>query len=149
MLYKLTENGVIRLSDKACIPDDPANRDWRKYQEWLTQGNIPEPIYTSIEKVKTMKISEAKQEAKTRIERDVPDWKVIAHLGQQRLKENGIKRKDGSLIDTSMTDTEYIEYEKERESIREASNAVEQEIDALTTIDDVLNLDVVNNPKWK
>ena len=44
-MYKLTENGVRRLSDNADIPSNPNNRDWRKYQEWLKiKGNIPEPM---------------------------------------------------------------------------------------------------------
>ncbi len=43
-MYKLTQSGVRRLSDNSDIPNDPANRDWGKYQEWLAEGNIPEPM---------------------------------------------------------------------------------------------------------
>ncbi len=44
MTYTLThENGVLRDTDGAFIPADPANADWRSYQAWLAAGNTPNP----------------------------------------------------------------------------------------------------------
>ena len=43
MNFKLRDGGVIRLDDGAHIPDAPSNRDWQEYQDWLADGNTPQP----------------------------------------------------------------------------------------------------------
>jgi hypothetical protein len=43
-MYQLTTfNCVIRLTDNAFIPFDPANTDYQEYLRWLEVGNEPLP----------------------------------------------------------------------------------------------------------
>lgn len=43
-MYRLFSEGYIqRISDDAIIPMVEDNSDYRAYQEWLAEGNEPEP----------------------------------------------------------------------------------------------------------
>jgi len=62
--YKLMDSGV-RRSDGACIPEAESNRDWKMYQEWLAEGNTPEPQYTEqelIDKAQSEEIGQLRDE---------------------------------------------------------------------------------------
>lgn len=45
--YKLIANSeyvwMIVGESISCVPNDSANRDWQEYQNWLSEGNIPDP----------------------------------------------------------------------------------------------------------
>jgi len=43
-MYKLSKypNQIIRTSDGACIPFDPANTDAQAFAKWLKDGGTPE-----------------------------------------------------------------------------------------------------------
>jgi hypothetical protein len=42
--YQATGLGAFRVADGAWIPNDPANRDWQEYQQWLADGGVPDPF---------------------------------------------------------------------------------------------------------
>jgi hypothetical protein len=42
--YQLTAtDSIIRIADGACIPPDPANRDYAEYLVWVEDGGVPDP----------------------------------------------------------------------------------------------------------
>ena len=43
MFGQTKPSSVIRTTDGACIPFDPANTDYQQYLAWLAEGNQPLP----------------------------------------------------------------------------------------------------------
>jgi hypothetical protein len=45
-LYQLGKACIVRLTDAAIIPLDPANTDYAAYLDWIAAGNTPDPTPT-------------------------------------------------------------------------------------------------------
>ena len=60
--YKLTKQGVQNKETGVFIPECKGNRDWRKYQAWLSEGNKPLPM----DEPQAVDENEAKIQAKMR-----------------------------------------------------------------------------------
>jgi hypothetical protein len=41
--YQLTATGVLRIEDQAHIPNEPLNRDWQEYLNWVEAGGVADP----------------------------------------------------------------------------------------------------------
>jgi len=53
--YKLTDDASsIHRSDGASIPVTESNRDYRRYLEWLEEGNTPDPVRTPEEETEIL-----------------------------------------------------------------------------------------------
>lgn len=44
--YKLLDDGVLNTLTNESIPNSPGNRHWIEYQEWLDEGNTPDPQFS-------------------------------------------------------------------------------------------------------
>jgi hypothetical protein len=42
MFGSVSSTCIQRMSDNSFIPNDNDNKDWLKYQDWLSLGNTPE-----------------------------------------------------------------------------------------------------------
>lgn len=79
MAYQLTFNGVIRLADRAFIPESLNNRDWRRYLAWIAEGNVPTPADPPPPPTRDeLDAAEARQYAKLAALRDMTPAQVSA-----------------------------------------------------------------------
>jgi hypothetical protein len=61
--YQLTTGtSIIRTTDGAIIPNDPANSDYQEYVQWKSSGNTPDqPTLSQVQNTKTLAIQAAWQ----------------------------------------------------------------------------------------
>lgn len=40
---EISELGILRLPTYTWVPNNPLNKDWKRFQAWLAEGNTPLP----------------------------------------------------------------------------------------------------------
>jgi hypothetical protein len=136
-MYKLTNGGVIRLSDKAYIPNSPGNRDWENYQIWLKAGNKPQ------EELQTIVVYNTTTKEKIEVKGPIPEgytdqvprefdfwdgslWITDLQLRNKTLKARKIQEINNaceaslSVLRTEYPDSEVISWSKQEIEARKA-----------------------------
>lgn len=73
MNYKQSEGESVTTDTGLWIPADPENTDWQAYQQWLAEGNTPDPRFSEDE-LKAKKLAEVSLEV-TRL-RAIADYTI-------------------------------------------------------------------------
>lgn len=82
MKYKLTddESVIIRTEDKAFIPVNPDNADYKEYLYWVSKGNTPGEFKTPEEREQD-RIDRQNERIKNQLE--IADIKIIRAIIEQ------------------------------------------------------------------
>ena len=79
---KILDSGYL-VDGVRSVPNDPSNRDYQEVQDWITEGNTPDPEFTPAEELanaKQAKLAELKQEGLSRIQGVLPgisNWDAL------------------------------------------------------------------------
>ena len=79
---KIHSSGYL-VNGVRSVPNDPSNRDYQAVQDWITEGNTPDPEFTPAEELanaKQSKIEELKREGLNRIQAVLPgitNWDAL------------------------------------------------------------------------
>ncbi len=111
---------------------------------YISMWNLsaPQPSQAELEAawlpaLKSKKVAEIKSEAARRINETLPDWKERRHRDQVELG-----------VTATLTAADYTSRQQQCQTIRNASNTIEAEIQALTDPELVSGFDIANHPAW-
>lgn len=143
--YKLFKSGsVLDTENNRSFTD--RSPFWKEYQEWLAAGNTPDPAET-LAGVIVVKVIDVKHEANRRILAIMPDWKQRNSIA--RAAELSRKESKGTATPEEITELDQLETTWAGiKAIRSASDSIEAEVAALTTIEAVEQYDIANSPLW-
>ncbi len=112
------------------------------YKRIIWNSERPMPTLQELESVLlpvviAQKKQEIKSEASRRIEETLSDWNARRHRDQIELG-----------VTTTLTAADYATKQQKCQSIRDASNTIESEIQSLNDPAAIENFDVANHPAW-
>lgn len=120
-MYKLTGNGVFNKETNEYIPNNPGLSQWQEYQEWLNEGNSPEPLETLEEKRKRRK-KEITNQVMNKInsmmsfEGDLYELALAIYLVDK--KPQGLSSEESSVLDNLRN--KFIQIEGYRDKEKQA-----------------------------
>jgi hypothetical protein len=102
-MYRLTDSPdtILRTTDHAMIPR--GHRWWEEYEEWLAEGNAPEPI--PLEDVRAL---------------DEPPPKPIGELKSEKITDIESQRKEQERIGVTINGVRYAGDASNRQALSEA-----------------------------
>lgn len=143
--YRLTAGGVFDSVSNRDIPNDLRNADWVAYQNWLAEGNTPDPIDEhewvghTLNQIKNRLTRKSRRDARKLIEVELPDFRQRNGLAYAS-KMQQILLTGGTLTgpQTSRCNALELAWSWVRE-IRVGQNTVASNIDAATTKSELRN----------
>jgi len=131
--YKKQVDG--QATDLRFVQDDYVS----EVGEIVIEGDVLPQIETlhALNYLKILKIVKFKSEAARRIDAVLPDWKANRHRDQLELGAS-----------TTLSAEGYAAKQQKRQAIRDASNTIEAEIQALNEPAEIETLDIANHPAW-
>lgn len=120
-MYKLTGNGVFNKETNEYIPNNPGLSQWQEYQEWLNEGNSPEPLETLEEKRKRRKKEITNQvnnkiKSMMSLEGDLYELALAIYLVDK--KHQGLSSEESSVLDNLRN--KFIQIEGYRDKEKQA-----------------------------
>lgn len=127
----------IRKSDDAIIPLDESNKDYKAVLKWIESGGLAESDSEILDKVKIKKIEEYKIEGVKRIKSQVSEWNTYDKISFLASYWNLLKKSSANASQANAV--AIYQYVK---------NAAIPNVNAQTTVEAVLSIDVINDAEW-
>lgn len=150
---KISGNGYL-INEKVYVPSDSKNKDYQEIQEWIANGGVMSPEFTSAE-IKQNVILKIKSEAGRRIDTTYPEYKQRNLTGAvSRIQNKEILALKAGGDNYTPTAEELLELSAANDcelfikAIRAKSNELEASLDDMTQ-EELEAFDPSDNLNWE